>query len=332
MRYKASLRAAFALLLITAITLFTRNTEAIHTVYWAEDLTSQNPNTPYTDNWVMAKWWWGQPVLWWSQASLSADAQAAITSWQNAVPQLTYATANDEQSANLVFKRELNPDPCPLNPGCFAYGPPQGNRIWERATYMIKGLIFLNDAYLWDESGQSSRRGALAHELGHAYGLDERYPESPAFQCNNNEVTIMDNVVPSGDLLFHCDGLTGPATVDIQRVVDYWSKGEASDFKIAAVDRFVVGMWKDLSWTEDSYAMGFYYLNQYNDWIMYDWRGMHDDIGVHKFTANRTLAAASDPAAFDAPIPSLQMVCNKPYFPPFNQFGTFRCSPTLWVQ
>lgn len=56
MRRKAALRFAIVLLLIAVIALSTRNTEAIHTVYWAQDLTSQNPYTPFTDNWAMAVW------------------------------------------------------------------------------------------------------------------------------------------------------------------------------------------------------------------------------------------------------------------------------------
>ncbi len=216
--------------------------------------------------------------------------------------------------------------------GCATPNIPE-DRIWERASYIKQLAVFMytDTAYYdWEGSGAAARTALWAHELGHANGLAHRYIESTN-SCTT-EVTIMDRFNVSNKIPSHCDGLTGPAALDTQRVVDYWSKGEAFSFTGAVENKLIVGMWKDLSWTEDSYALGFYYLDQNNDWIMYDWRGMHDDIGIHYLTASRTLAAASDPAAFGAPIPSWQMVCNKPYFAPFNQFGTFRCGPALWVE
>lgn len=302
-----------------------------HFTYLAEDSSLQLNFTDYTDNYVMAKWWWAQPVLWWSDAAISTDAQAVMTNWQIAIPQLTFAPASDMLSSNLWFHFATNPFPCPDVLGCFSVEQPE-NRIWERASYIQRGIIWMNENYNWTGAGATARQGLLAHELGHAHGLHERYIEGPPVTCNNAETTIMDSFVITNDMPFQCDGLTGPSALDIQRVVDYWSKGEAFSFTGAVQNRLIVGMWKDHAWTEDSYALGFYYLDQYNNWGLYHSRGMHDELGVHQLTENRTLAAAADPAVYGAPIPSWQMVCATPYFPPYNQWGTFRCGPALWVE
>jgi DNA-binding CsgD family transcriptional regulator len=117
-----------------------------------------------------------------------------------------------------------------------------------------------------------TRKGALNHEIGHAIGLHERYfgsySDSVADTCygrgpTQTEYTLMDAILPlSGSTYLHCDDLTGPNNLDLQRTSDFWTTGFLQNWSWVpdgSSNKYVTFRWKDYAWAENYYRLRFYY-------------------------------------------------------------------------
>lgn len=161
-------------------------------VYQPEDPARTNePLSPYIDNWVTWQWQQGQEVSWWIAPSSDPDFRnqvlAAKGFWTMNMPGLHYSAneAPDALSANIRFFYETG---CPFTLGTFILGenrpdnwinrPSNGG---ENASYIWRTNICINpDPNPYNPTGNSDwtaigRTAMISHELGHSYGLHEQY-------------------------------------------------------------------------------------------------------------------------------------------------------------
>jgi len=170
---------------------------------------------------------------------------------------------------------------------------------WRWASFWNKaevGVDLLNFNWAsWDVV-----TSAVAHEIGHLYGLHDRYytwqPEQgvpdPLIQsiCNPDEETIMDTAIWWQDpqtLLWwitgHCDGLFGPAEQDVGNVSSYWREGEVDDLEaeVWGSPSILTIRFRDRGWTECHAFLQYFYLDG-DEWICYENLCWSPDMGLHE--------------------------------------------------
>lgn len=200
---------------------------ANHFVYNAQNPDNQIPGAQYTENsnfmWWANGWshvyWWGDPS---AGDSFVVAARTAINNWKAAIPQLTWSECIvSEACADVKFR--IGQCVSSGAAGCVMTWPEPSSYLpdhYRLASYWHKHTIYLDSDY-YPLMVDSTKRGLLAHEIGHLYGLDERYNHSSPI-CNGNEKTIMDGAWqenPPYGYVWHCDGLQGPwSGTDVPRV------------------------------------------------------------------------------------------------------------------
>lgn len=301
--------AAMLMLLLASVAL------AAHYVYKAENPSTQDANWSGTENGTF--YWWSQSItsVWWyTDSALRSDVDVAKNNWTTAVPPLTWLEVS-ETDADLVFKNES----CGGFAACMAVTQYRHDVNITNASYIEKARVSID---LNIQSSTSDRRFSIAHEVGHFYGLDERYQEDPV-ACNNNEATVMDGI--------GCEpGLEGPAEIDKNRVISYWSEGTLADWTATSSVQYVADYtWKDRGWSEYEQPLSFYYWDGSN-WVLYHNATKIWNIGVHQTTEDRTLEWTVDRRDYGAPA-GWHSACGRPYFWQFNTVGTWACSPAVWV-
>jgi hypothetical protein len=268
----------------------------------------QRPDFQGTENYVF--YWWflmnsqNSPIFWKADATIRNDVIAAIQSWTNTVPELTFQEVAWAQ--DVEFKWE------PLQQGIwgltswtdFIYDGTANASYWADAVIRINSVAGL---------GQIEKRATIAHEIGHLLGLHERYGDDPV-RCNAVEVSIMDAIL--------CDGLQGPSALDEKRIYEFWSKG---NMPITGAGCGTVGnwLWKDLSWAEHHYQFSLWYWNG-NGWTWYYSRQHPENVGVDFFYEDRMLQEVINRQTYGAPAGS-HCACGHSYFPKFNSYGTWQC-------
>ncbi len=280
---------------------------ADHYVYKAEDAAKQT-SAQGTENWVFR--WWGlstTSLWWWADSSLHSDVTIVRNNWTAAVPELTWYEASSESTADVAFKSGV----CPLGaPACnvttsYFYDSDRDASYWQESTIYID----LNN-HDWTAAG---KRGALAHETGHLYGLHERYLHGSGAVCNDSEITIMDGAILNSDgKIVLCDGLEGPAAIDDNRVTAYWSQGEMSSLSASASGSVGTYTWKDDAWADYRHQPKWFYHDG-SQWIEYHSANRTEDVGVHRTTDNRTFTEVVDRNTYDAPA-GLHIACGDPWF------------------
>ena len=102
-------------------------------------------------------------------------------------------------------------------------------------NYMKKATICVDSQTSFTVNDQHHGRvSAIAHEIGHAYGLNDRYIDQGTERCNHDERTIMDKHYWRL-LLYstHCDWIDSPQQVpDIARVESLYSEGSLDNFEV----------------------------------------------------------------------------------------------------
>ena len=139
MRMKA---ISIFLALIVATSFVASPAQAHHYIYSAENPALQDPDSPYTDNRVLAFWWWGLNVQWWADPSAAGgqfiqNVRTAITNWDNAIFLFQeWQEVSDQNLADIKFI--YSPGPCPDAGGCMEPIAPWENRSVENASYYEK--------------------------------------------------------------------------------------------------------------------------------------------------------------------------------------------------
>lgn len=309
-----------------------------------------------TENYTFYHWmdWWQDYTLDWycnPDPTYHACVEQAITNWENAFPQTQWAETLNPAEADVQFllvdTSQLPDGPTPAY--AFHHGWYDDElryaSFWDKAEVGVDPINFL-----WASADVLT--GAIAHEIGHLFGLHDRYymwqpepgvPDPPILSaCNPDEVTIMDTCNVWWDpqegklrILGHCDGLTGPDQEDIDRVDPYWGEGELASWTAEVYGSpSVLSMnWRDRAWTECHANLHYYYWNG-NSWVHYDGLCYNPDMGLHEDYPNglgdRTIFRNNIPENFGA-ADKWNCCCGWPYFKTWDVVGTWTCSPFIWV-
>lgn len=159
-------------------------------IYRADDPAKQDPGLPGTENHVNA--WWGLvdngAIGWWADPnnpSFKADVVTALGNWTTPIPQLLWQEkpTPDPSETGVVFKI----DHCAFNSLSCAPVTNAHNYSPLNASYWWRAEVKIDPDH---DYGSGARAAAITHELGHLYGLHERYIAWSG--CNAGELTILD--------------------------------------------------------------------------------------------------------------------------------------------
>ena len=138
----------------------------------------------------------------------------------------------------------------------------------------------------------------------------------------------------------HCDGLAGPNSTDGSDADDFYSTGEMVNMTASTSGTEATFTWKDETWAEQYYRIKFYWWDSTEEeWVHFTSRSRYDDVGVHSTTGDcsstaacedRTLTETVDREVYDAPA-AIYIMCGWPYFEKYDAYGTWRCSPQVYV-
>lgn len=164
---------ALLLLAPLALVIDVRSVHADHYEYTVLDPAKQftPPSATRVKNFVQA-WWVSGFEMWWeAEPSLHAEASLVIANWMNAIPQLYWM---ENTNPDYMIRTSADSTECLGGLGC--------HRVlqWEEwavedAAYILKGEIIIITNPPRQYAATAGISGLLAHELGHAYGLHERY-------------------------------------------------------------------------------------------------------------------------------------------------------------
>ncbi|MGB3205176.1 MAG: hypothetical protein WBB28_09325 [Crinalium sp.] len=298
---------------------------------------AQNPNKQVSsdppENWNYIYWgltsgsmtWWADP----RQSNFPTQVRAAVSNWTTQLPQLKWAEQTSEATADVEFRLERSV--CGYQvAGCVSVNGAEVNSPSRNANYWQNTTVFIDPDYI---RTNTQRVGAIAHEIGHLYGLDERYGTGGA--CNNSETTIMDGAKSAGDgSLDLCDNLQGPSSLDVSRVTDFWSKGQMVNFTTSANGSIGTVTWQDEAWAETSQSVYWFYWNGTN-WINYIAKDYINNIGSHRSipnTAVRTLSDQVDRTKYSGVPAGQHMMCVAPYFAGWNIQPGAKCAPEITLR
>lgn len=346
------MKRLFIIILITVVTLSNiLPVEGHHYIYFAEDPERQMGDWQGIENSVFVKWATDGSALKYYvlQEGIKEDVAAVFSNWYAAIT-LPYQETTNIGEADLFFAELVDPcgrtdwDAC-FNPYDFTYREPQ------KASYTAKAQIHIRQ-------GITFRRAAIAHELGHLYGLHERYIDQPTVASNPSELSVMDR---SFD-----DLQEGPTIVDKTRVRAFWGKSDyvyegngvyylwkKGDLSITAttywdysISKYKAAFtWRDLAWTEQVHQMGAYWgyedTSENPPVIVWDTtpfltKTYLENIGLHLFLGGDK-TDLGDTYMEDIIIPrdfkpaGYFRMCGSPYFVGVQEWGSFRCSNSVYV-
>ena len=140
--------------------------------------------------------------------------------------------------------------------------------------------------------------------------------------------------------LVHCDGLVGPNNTDGSDVDDFYSTGEMVNMTASSSGTEAIFTWEDETWAEHYYRITFYWWDSTDqEWVSFTTRSRYGDVGV-RLTASdcsssaacedRTLTETVDRKVYDTPA-TWYIMCGRPYFEKYDAYGTWRCSPLVFV-
>lgn len=295
-------------------------------IYLSQDSAFQRTTVTGMENWVVYKWA-STPmssVTWKAESALRPYVVSAINKWQSIMPSQPWVEVSG--SATVEFKNNTSPCP-PGAPGCldvtswvsiYVNGSPTPsyNWIWRANVHAVFNGTFTEDA----------KTATIAHEIGHLYGLHERYISGPPVSCGS-DVSIMDALAFNGTTTIHCDNLSGPATDDDTRASNYYETGEMGNFQSTLIGSTLKYQWDDLAWADNRHAL---FLSYYNglQWVQYTSMTASVNAGLEKEIDNQVLVQQIDPSSFGAPHGRYYRACGWPLFPSWN--GTWKCSNSTW--
>lgn len=228
-RFSASFFVSVMVMLFLIVGTVTAN----HFVYLVEDSARQPGGTKA--NFVFFQWYAGAflpgdsyyKLRWAAQdATVKGYMDSAIAVWQTQDDSLDidwhgweYITGWPQSGANIrVYHGDCITVPaaraCFIRQSWSTMGT-QNAQFWHQADMYIRTNLNPGTTAV-----PSFFAASMAHEVGHSYGLHERYLEGPPASCNNSESTIMDanKITGSPGVYDHCDSISGPTTTDKNRI------------------------------------------------------------------------------------------------------------------
>lgn len=330
-------------------------------VYVAENGKCQLIDSPGTDNCVDYSWSGVNPNLpppyklyWWTYtpAGIKTDIETVTGNWQVAIPYLPFAEATAPYLAKLTFDYAPNPCGDPSVLGCHKFN--SATTIYGgdyAASYWNLALIAINMNEV--TSAGPKARAVVAHELGHHYGLDERYTRDILgwnVVCNGYEGTLMNTIDPGNPNYPGCPLRDGPTELDKQRVDMFWRGGTPlpdielrGDLPILAdaVGPVATYRWQDMAWAEKSHLIVFYYLDPQWGWVILPALPQVNIpyfAGSHLYTEPRTMGWELDISQYPAgDVPSgTYRACSWAYYAAAgsyygteNGYGNDKCSDSV---
>ena len=330
---------------------------ADHLEYAVEHPESEIDSLYGYENWVMYNWAVeNEDVVWEADADIENDVAEAISHWKGAFGELGWATTTNASDVNVKFEND---------PRCGTVGKLKVQKdasSWLSvgdANYLNKVTICVDSTRQFvNTSSHNGRVATIAHEIGHVYGLEDRYRHG--IGCNNftsrsdpGEVTIMDAVrqAAGATRIEHCDGLDGPATsTDVARVRTLYSKGILPGLTATTTGHKslsngkatgVTISWEDAAWAEKEHHIKLF-IYESTGWRQFTTESIEDGIGAHRdilgVPANASpkpyeLSHDFSPQKFSGtqgnerlPDVADYRFCGTPYFLPFKKEGTQNCS------
>ena len=307
-------------------------------------------NTP--TQWKAGKW---DGNTWKADRDLEVDAERAIAAWETGqISRFGWdKIGRDRDDWNVRFYLGT----CDDQFGKTRWGNFERDPI-RKARYSNQMDVCIHE----DLPALSDVRGAaIAHEVGHVYGLEERYldqptptpiPGTPISLCNTSEVTIMDAIVvrptPTPDR--HCDNLTGPSSTDVGRVLTLYKSGIFVEPEIvpALLRDSADVIWKDHAWGEKHHVLSHFYWDDPNSvWVRFktenivEWTGLHRDMPAPgtrtpvPLTQRPPYEISSEIVPRDhsgLPNEAWYIACGHPYFVVYDLNGTWRCTDPVWLR
>ena len=328
---KLFLYVILTLLVIGPTVIYVQPVEARHYIYIAENPDWQYPGTPEADNWLMYRWWNGQSVRWYADLAISFEVEPVINGWWSWFPELIWEKVTQSANADVKFRYGYCPGSTVVL-GCTEYET-YYYLEQEHASFLKTINVWINPSPIggWSGDGMKSQ---IAHEIGHVYGLDEKYIEMPneTADCNPNETSIMDVVLTQPTV--HCDNIIEPTALDNQNVRWYWGQTmygvNKNDLGFTGVGVGTEGVWrwKDLAWAEELHQVGWWWRpTPQSAWVMYHDESMRDWVGTHFFTDDRTIYRTVNRLSYPLVTGSGEhIMCGNVWVKATGQFGNFRCS------
>jgi len=206
-------------------------------------------------------------------ATAAAAFRAAIADWNTAFSVPGGAPLVENCAWQVGFRPHYPEYPCESGAhGCTRYE-------WGSAE---RGGYYITAAHIWLDTWRTDWnangwRAMVAHELGHVFGLDERYFDDgtqPLFTCNNNETTIMDTAYSTG----HCDGIVSPQGLDKARAYDWYNMRSVPMGSIQNVSYQIFRYYfTDRNYAESNYAETVQRWDGAGTWVDVGWQ---NDNGV----------------------------------------------------
>ena len=204
-----------------------------------------------------------------ADSDLLSLARTAISRWKTEFPALPWLEVSSTSTADVLFVWGN----CDDHLGTLEYINLEADSV-RKTIYWTDVEICLSNTYAF--AHDADKVEILVHEIGHAYGLHDRYVH-PGGGCNNGDVSIMDGE--------NCDS-GSIETNDTTRVRKFYQEGILSDFTESSISTTSTQVgWLDSAWAEKRQAYWTAYrLSPNHDWVSYgymeesDWVGMHKDM------------------------------------------------------
>ena len=324
---------------------------------------SKKANISGYENYIMSNWALrGTDVVWKSDALIRNDVVKAIGNWKkhSGISSLGWTEGSDW---NVRFEhkdcgRHVNGDSIPAfieSPTEDYWEPLVGHGNSLAANYLKKADICISNTVRFQNSSSmipiihNARLAAITHEIGHVYGLAERYNEYTG-QCGSDK-SIMDGGRDWSVVILHCDGIDEPQTIDVERVTRLYSKGSLSGLTATTTSHEELSngkatgatiSWEDAAWAEKEHRIKFY-IYESTGWRHFTTETIEEGIGTHRDI--RGVSANVSPKPYELsydfspqefsyntqdnerlPDVADYRFCGTPYFKPFNKEGTINCS------
>lgn len=231
---------------------------------------------------------------WYAHPSLRTQAASVVANWQTEVPFLPWLEVESG-----IENVTIRPENCGGFAACFnvlTFFP----EPWRNANYLQAGEILIDLNVI---ATQDIPHG-LAHEVGHFYGLHERYDESGP-SCNGNEATVMDGLGCEQPIP------TGPLTIDGERVRAFWRVGQGVSLTLSRSGSSLVATWRDEAWSEARYVSTWHVWDEIEArWELAATYHLTYQAGVHRTMEDRAIQNTHGVG----PSPIMLYMCVRPWY------------------